>query len=195
MYIAYFNEKKPRVPLIPWVSFDTARFTVRVQVTVCAGLGTVWENSTHGIPMLNATDGHTLKAIGMGDVHIELPNGLKQTKAILKNVVYTPDMAFTLISISRLDEANCAVMSNKGKCTVKNPSGHTMATIPQSDGLYHIITEKSTQTDQANIASTKMSISEAHCKFEHISHTAIQYAVTQNLITGIDLDLDLKPIL
>ena len=60
MYIAYFNEKKPWIPLIPWVSFDTARFTVRVRVypqrvTVCAGSGTVWENPTRGIPVLNAS--------------------------------------------------------------------------------------------------------------------------------------------
>ena len=59
MYIAYFNEKKPRVPLILRVSFDTARFTVRVRVyprrvMVCAGSGTVWENPTRGIPVLNA---------------------------------------------------------------------------------------------------------------------------------------------
>ena len=38
-----------------------------------------------------------------------------------------------------------------------------------------------------------MSISEAHRKFGHITHTAIRYAVTQNLITGIDLDLNSKP--
>jgi hypothetical protein len=98
-------------------------------------------------------------------------------------------MAFTLISISRLDKADCAVTLNKGMCTIKNPSRHTMA-IPRSDGLYHIVTGKSTQTDQANIATTKMSISEAHRKFGHIAHAAIQYAITQNLITGIDLDLD-----
>ena len=102
-------------------------------------------------------------------------------------------MDFTLISISQLDEASCAVMFNKGMCTVKNPSGCTMATIPQSDGLYHIVTAKSTWTDQADIASTKMSISEAHGKFRHITHDVILYTVTQKLITGINLDLDSKP--
>ena len=60
MYIAYFNEKKPQVPLIPWVSFDTARFMVQVQVypqwvTVCVGSGMVWKNLTCGIPVLNAS--------------------------------------------------------------------------------------------------------------------------------------------
>ena len=108
-------------------------------------------------------------------------------------MIYAPDMAFTIISISQLDEANCSVRFNKGICTIKNPSRCTIATIPRSDGLYCLVTEKSTQTDQANVASVKMSISEAHCKLRHITHTAIRYAVTQNLITGIDLDLDLKP--
>jgi len=108
-------------------------------------------------------------------------------------MIYAPDMAFTLISISQLDGANCSVRFNKGICMIKNPSRHTIATIPRSDGLYCLVTEKSTQTDQVNVASVKMSISEAHCKLGHITHTAIRYVVTQNLITGIDLDLDLKP--
>ena len=43
---------------IPRVSFDTAQFTGRVRVvpvagTVCHGAGTVWENLTRGLPVLN----------------------------------------------------------------------------------------------------------------------------------------------
>jgi hypothetical protein len=54
MYLYYFNEKKPRV------SRHTARFTGRyVPVpgtgTVYAGAGTVWENPTRGLPVLNPT--------------------------------------------------------------------------------------------------------------------------------------------
>lgn len=82
-------------------------------------------------------------------------------------------MAFTLISISPLDKADCAVTFNKGMCMIKNPSGRTMATIPRYDSLYCVITGKSTQTDQVNIATTKMSVSEAHHKFRHIAHAAI----------------------
>ena len=73
MYVAYFNEKKLWVPLIPQVSFDTARFTVWVRVyprwvTVCAGLGTVWENPTCGIPVLNANDNTT--CVGSCQQHV-----------------------------------------------------------------------------------------------------------------------------
>ena len=79
---------------------------------------------------ITTADGRTLKAVGMGDVRIELPNGSKRTKALLKDAIYAPDMAFTLISISRLDEAECFVGFHKGMCTIKDPAGHTMATIP-----------------------------------------------------------------
>ena len=43
---------------IPQVSFDTAQFMGQVQVVhaigmVCHGTGTVWENPTRGLPILN----------------------------------------------------------------------------------------------------------------------------------------------
>jgi hypothetical protein len=58
MYLHYFNEKKPRVPEVPRVSWYTASFAGRcVPVpgtgTVYAGTGAVWENPTRGLPVLN----------------------------------------------------------------------------------------------------------------------------------------------
>jgi hypothetical protein len=49
---------------------------------------------------ITTADGRTLKTAGVGDLHINLPNGSEKTKTILKNAVHAPDMAFTLISIS-----------------------------------------------------------------------------------------------
>ena len=45
----------------------------------------------------------------------------------------------------------------------------------------------------ANVATGKMSISEAHHKLGHISHTAIKDAITSGWIAGIDLDINSKP--
>ena len=69
-----------------------------------------------------------------------------------------------------------------------------MATIPRADGLYCLIDPyKVNQTAHANVAAGKMSISEAHCKLGHISHTAIKHAITSGRIARIDLDVDSKP--
>ena len=61
-----------------------------------------------------------LKAVGIGDIRIDLQNGTMTTPALLKDAVYAPDMAFTLISVSALDKANSLVIFSKGSCTIKN---------------------------------------------------------------------------
>ena len=49
---------------------------------------------------ITTADKHLLSAIGIRDLHIELPNGSDKTKVIFKNAIHAPEMAFTLISIS-----------------------------------------------------------------------------------------------
>jgi hypothetical protein len=143
---------------------------------------------------ITTADGRTLKVVGIGDVRIDLPNGPKRTPALLKNTVYAPDMAFTLISVGRLDKGNCSVTFQKGMCTICNPEGHIMGTIPRANSLYCLITAgKGTSLNYANIATGKMSISEAHRKLGHISHSSIRNAISTRRITGIELDMDLKP--
>src|SRR5882762_4938951 len=143
---------------------------------------------------ITTADGRTLKAVGIGDVHIELPNGSKRTPALLKDAIYSPDMAFTLISVGHLDKADCAVSFQKGMCTIRNPKGRIMGTIPRANGLYRLVNfSKGTSLDHANVAVGKMSISEAHRKLGHISHSAIRNAISTGQITGIELDMDSKP--
>jgi hypothetical protein len=137
---------------------------------------------------ITTVDGRTLKAVRIGDVCIDLPNGSKQTPALLKDTVYAPDMAFTLISIGCLDQANCSVTIKREMCTIWNSDGCIMGTIPRANGLYCLINAgKGSPTDHANDAAGKMSISEAHHKLGHILHSAIRNAISTGQITGIEL--------
>jgi hypothetical protein len=72
---------------------------------------------------MTTADGRMLTAIGMEDLHIKLPNGSVKTKTVFKNAIHTPEMAFTLISISRLNKAGFSVTFHKGMCTIINPKG------------------------------------------------------------------------
>ena len=100
-------------------------------------------------------------------------------------------MAFTLISISQLDKAGYSIIFTKGMCTIKNL---TSQTISNSDGLYKIASPIATDTkNMANIASGKMSLSQAHRKLGHISYSAIKHAILQGFIAGIELDPKSKP--
>jgi len=78
-------------------------------------------------------------------------------------------------------------------CTIINPKGKTIATIPHSEGLYRIVNVKLDEKGgYAAAASGKMSISEAHKKLGHISYVAISHAISKGFITGIKLDASSK---
>ena len=132
--------------------------------------------------------------LGKGDVWIELLNGAKCTKTILKEAIHAPDMAFTLILVGQLDDAKCSATFSGGMCTIHNPSGCTMATIPCANGLYHVTAPEDLPTvNYASIAMVKLTISEAHWKLGRITPSAIKYVIAKGHITGIQLDPESKP--
>ena len=91
---------------------------------------------------LTNADRWTLKAVvGIGDVCIELTNGCKQTPALLKDTVYAPRMAFTLISVGHLDKADSSVTFLKGMCTIQNPEECIMHTILMANGYIILPTQ------------------------------------------------------
>ena len=124
-------------------------------------------------------------------MRIELPNGTKRTKTILKEAIHAPDMAFTLISVGRLDNAKCSATFSGGMCTICNLSSCTMATIPCANGLYHVTAPE--DPPAVNYAMVKLTISKAHRKLGHIAPLAIKYAIAKGHITGIQLDPESKP--
>ena len=125
---------------------------------------------------------------------IELLNGAKRTKTILKEAIHAPDMAFTLISVGQLDNAKCSATFSSGMCTICNLSGHTMATIPCTNSLYCVTAPEDPPTvNYASIAMVKLTISKAHRKLGHIAPSAIKYAIAKGHITGIQLDPESKP--
>ena len=141
-----------------------------------------------------AANGKSIKAVGMGDIYLDLPNGTKQTKTLFKNAIQAPSMAFTLISTSRLDLANCLITFYKGMCTIKDAKGCTITTIPCADRLYSaIMTKAENKWEHANIVSENMTISQAHRKLGHVAHTALEHAITQGYITGIKINSTSKP--
>ena len=139
-------------------------------------------------------NGKSMKATGRGDLQLELPNGSKKSKMLFKNAIHALEMAFTLISISRLNKAGFSVTFHKGMCTIKHPSNQTVTTILHTDSLYKIVaTSSSNKAKTANMVSGKMSISEAHRKLGHISYSAIKHAISNGFIAGIELDRNSKP--
>src|ERR1700678_2380437 len=87
--------------------------------------------------VLTTADGGTFDAIGKGVI---LPNDKATTRILLKDVLYTPKMGLTLISIGKIDTAGFASLFHKGSLQVFSygKKRKKLAEIPLTNGLYRI---------------------------------------------------------
>ena len=70
------------------------------------------------LPPIKTADGHSFAMVGKGDLKVKLPNGSDHTTMILKDVIYAPNLMFTLISVPHLDKADCLTMLDRGMCLI-----------------------------------------------------------------------------
>ena len=59
---------------------------------------------------ITATDKQVFHAVGKGDMRIRIPNGSTITTILWKDVLYTPAMGVTIISVSHVTAAGFAVL-------------------------------------------------------------------------------------
>ena len=144
---------------------------------------------------IQAADGRTFHALGKGDLQISLPNGnQKSTFVTLKEVYYSPIMAFTLTSVSCIDRAGFFLMIGGGFCEFRTPKSKVIGRIPQSRGLYRVVDTpaQSHTMHVANLAAKHMSINELHNKMGHVNHDDLRRMVDKGMVTGVSLDTSSK---
>ena len=84
----------------------------------------------------------------------------------LTEVLYSPEVRYTLISIGHLDEAGFSATFGQGQCKIRSSDGEQVGTIPKSvKGLYRVIHESAEPEsgDSANAATTHLTTMEFHC--------------------------------
>ena len=148
---------------------------------------------------IKAADGRIFNAIGKADIKLQFPMGVNQkpTSIILKNVYYAPSMAFTLISVSCIDNAGFAIHVEDSMCKISTPKPkpRVIGQIPLLRGLYRVphISPSPPLYHQAALATRLMTITELHQKMGHVNHDDLRRMVKEGMVNGIELDLDSKP--
>jgi hypothetical protein len=134
---------------------------------------------------ITTADGSTISALGRGDIKVDLLLGNKYTTVTLKNTLYTPRMALTLISAHRITAAGFTVQFKNNACKILSPAPKRkiIASIAQVNGLYTI-----TPQTEESAHMAKLTINELCRALGHVVQGAIKYAVKQGLIEGIELD-------
>jgi len=136
---------------------------------------------------VHTADGSSINAIGRGDVLIDLPLGNTSTRVTLKDTLYTPKMAFTLISTNHIAAAGFALHFEDKTCKILSPAPthKVIAEILQINGLYSVTANF---CQRANTVKSKLTINELHRILGRVSHPTIADPMTKGLVEGVELD-------
>lgn len=70
-----------------------------------------------------AANKHGFSAVGKGELVVDIPNGAVTSDLRLTEVLYSPEVGYTLVSIGRLDDMGFNVTFGGGKCIITGPGG------------------------------------------------------------------------
>ena len=80
----------------------------------------------------------TFEALGIGTLIMPTKIHGKNMRIMLRDTLYAPDIAFTLISIGKCNDAGYQTMFAQQKCIVKDAKSNTLLEAPKFHGLYHL---------------------------------------------------------
>ena len=126
-------------------------------------------------------DDRVIKALGEGKVILEVYDGSNVLTIGLYNVLYVPEIAKNLLSVSAMTQKGAEVLFENDKCYVTK-DGKTM-------NIGHLVSSKlyvvNTEPDCANVASSKASLEVWHCRYGHINYKNINMLSQKKMVNGM----------
>ena len=145
-----------------------------------------------------AANNQVFEAIGKGNVQVKIPNGDTFTSATLHDVLYAPDIAFTLISLNRVDKAGYSILIEDNElCLIDRSTRNFVGRIPSHNDLWSVqsarVSGNSPNPPSNHHSLTTVSLMDLHRCLAHISPSTITQLVNKGILTGItirDWDID-----
>jgi hypothetical protein len=147
-------------------------------------------------------DKRILNAIGQGQIHVIIHNNFGERHAILKEVLYCPQIGTNLLSVTHLTKCGSNIHFANNKCQIYNPNNDLIGMAFSSNGLYRLIctifgAEQAyiTRYDGNNVEAAQLartttataSIDVWHARLGHISVDSILKMVRSGMARGIDV--------
>lgn len=90
------------------------------------------------VKSIRIADNTFLRAECCGDVTIRVPAKDGYNKIQVREVIYVPELATNLLSVSKILKANCKIEFSKGGCTIFNQMGREIARADEIDDTYRL---------------------------------------------------------
>ena len=135
---------------------------------------------------LSAANNHRFNALGKGEMVIDIPNGIEISQLRLTEVLYSPEVGYTLVSIGRLDEKGFTARFGEGKCVIRGPDSERIGMIPKNKrGLYKV--EHELNIEEVNAVEETLTLEQLHRRMGHISPVIAKKLVENKFVTGVRL--------
>ena len=138
-------------------------------------------------------DGHSLSAIGTGNVSLELVlrNG-KTRQCQLYNVLYVPKLSYNLLSVSKVTEAGKRVEFQSTDCQIVDQEGKMVAVGIRKGSLYYLSCRQK-RVDQVHMSDAKLNGRSKefvwHQRFGHLNEKSLHTLANQQLVDDFDYDV------
>ena len=144
----------------------------------------------------SANKGGQFCIIGHGAVTKTIISGSLRTTLTFKHAVHTPDLITNLISISKLDEANCWVLFSGGGVTfydIHEGQKRSLMASRGNNGMYLLNVEPLTHALTALSLSKPTNIEVWHRRLGHAGIRVIVDMAKRGLVDGLDVVGDPEP--
>ena len=131
-------------------------------------------------------DGNSLKVAGEGTIDMDmlLDDGVTRGCA-LNRVLYVPELAYNLVSVSRAAESGKTVHFDDSGCEFRDQHGEVIALGARQGSLYYL---KFARKSQANLAQSENKERLWHRRFGHLNEQSMQKLVRRKLVNHLDYD-------
>ena len=126
-------------------------------------------------------------ATGIEHIKIDIPNGRDSTTVTLKDMLYCPNLGYTLVSFAKCNAASFIVTLKDKSCCIKDATGSQIGQIPQYQGLYGV--DDGTSAHIGTYMGVRVhTVNELHRKMGHISPAVIKQLIKQKVVLGLELE-------
>jgi len=132
-----------------------------------------------------AANKQSFSTISKGDLVINVPNDDTFTKLRLTDVQYSPNVAYTLVSIGRLDEEGFTALFGHGKCVLRGPDGEKIGEVQRTGKKAYKVEH---ENGMASAAEETLTLEQLHHRMGHASIQVIRDLIKSGMVTGIRLE-------
>ena len=108
---------------------------------------------------LQAANKQNMTANRIGEMVIDVPNGIYISQLRLTEVLYSPEVGYILVSIGWLNKKGFDITFSGGQCTIKGPNGEHVGAVSRTRGLYCVTHD---EPEMAHAADEELTLDQFH---------------------------------